>query len=999
MLCIATLGYAQIVADLGTGAAGTLGTKVPEGDRATLTSLTVKGEMDARDFMFIKEHLPALETLDLQNANIVYYEGEGGTMGGSNSNYYEANHIPAYAFKDNTSITKIVFPKSLIAVDYLCFYNTQLTEIDFSNTNLETIVNSAISANYKLTSVSLPVTLKEVGDCGLSYNYYLTSVKVAMADPSSVNAELMFGKSQKWDPEKQEYVKDEQGNPIWVENTPPANCVLYVPAGKTEAYKAIKPWSLFTTTEENADAPVLPTPELKFEKSAMTAKVGDAPFKNTLTNPANVTVTYTSSDEKVASVDAEGLITVLAQGVTTITATSKATAEYSEATASFLLTVESAEVVPGNTVDMGIGAAGTLEAKIPESDRATLTSLTIKGEIDVRDFKFLRDQLPALETLDLLHAKIAFYQGADGTMNGDNYYEEGVLPAYAFQNNTSVTKVVFPNSLTGIGYCAINNSSLKEIDLSQTQVATVAGSGLAQNNSLNAVSLPATLKKIENYGLAFNTQMTSLKVAVQDPTQLDATLMLGVRYKYDNENHQYVTDENGNLVIESEEVPPTACVLYVPVGKVDAYKALKPWSLFTEIKEIVTGDPSKKNPELNFEKAAVTAKVGDAPFKNTLNNPENVVVAYTSSDEAVATVDAEGMITVLAPGISTITVTSEATEIYNEATASFQLTVKGNATYKDGIAEMGTGAAGTLSTLIPQEEMDVLTELTIIGEIDARDFKFLRDQLSALEKLDLKDAVIVAYTGADGSYEYGDETTEYEPNHLPSNAFYSNTSLLEIVFPTSLSVIDYLALSNTQLTVLDFSNTQLRVLDSSSVERNAMLTSVVFPSTLKFAAERSLANNPALTSFTCHVADPKDITDGIRGMFGIEYKRDPVTGEYIEENGEYIVESITTAPEGCVLYVPEASVELYKADADWSDLFTSIVAIGTVAIDKEVARMPLQVTQGGLCVNADAAMLRVYDVAGQLVYQQKVEGEAQIALRSGLYIIQLGGKAQRVVIP
>lgn len=650
--------------------------------------------------------------------------------------------------------------------------------------------------------------------------------------------------------------------------------------------------------------------------------------------------------------------------------------------------------------DLGVGAAGTLETKVPESDRATLTSLTIKGEMDVRDFVFIKNNLPALQTLDMQEANIMYYEGTGGTMDGSNYYEEGHLPSYAFQDNASIEKIVFPKSLVQLDYLSLYNTQLEEMDFSDTKLKIIAGSTISSNNKLLSISLPATLTKVDNFGISYNRLLTTLNVGVQDPTQLDAALMFGVNYKYDYENHQYVTDENGNLVVESEEVPPTECILYVPAGKVDAYKAIKPWSLFTEIKEIVTGDSSKKNPELNFEKAAVTAKVGDAPFKNTLNNPENVVVAYTSSDEAVATVDAEGLITVLSPGVTTITVTSEATEIYNEATASFQLTVKGNATYKDGIAQMGTGAAGTLAALIPETEMEALAELTIIGEIDARDFKFLRDQLPALEKLDLKEAVIVAYTGADGSYEYGDETTEYEPNHLPSNAFYSKSSLVEVVFPISLNAIDYLALSNTQLTELDFSNTQLRVLDSSSIERNAMLTSVVFPSTLEFVAERSLANNPALTSFTCYVANPKDITDGIRGMFGIEYKRDPATGEYIEdENGEYIVENIIPAPENCVLYVPESSVELYKADADWSDLFTSIVAIGTVSIEKESAQMPLQVTQGGLCVNADAAMLRVYDVAGNLVYQQIVEGEAQIALRSGLYIIQLGGKAQRVVIP
>ena len=987
MLCIATLGYAQTIIDLGTGAAGTLSTKVTD---TSLTTLTVKGEIDARDFVFIKT-LENLQTLDLQDANIMFYEGEGGTMGPND--YYEANHLPAYAFKEST-LTKLVFPKSLVAVDYTCLFGTDLEEMDFSNTKLETIVGSAISQNKAMKSISLPATLKKIDNYGISFNNALTEFKVAVEDPTKMNVAEMFGVNYKYDYEKNQYVKDDNGNMIVdYEYAPPADCVLYVPAGKTEAYKALKPWSLFSKFEEfSTGNPDLTTPELKFENETVIAKVGDAPFKNTLTNPENVTVTYASSNEKVATVDAEGLLTILASGVTTITVTSEATDKYNAATASFQLTVQGAEgTATGNVVDMGTGAAGTLSTKVTDT---SLTTLTVKGEIDARDFVFIKT-LENLQTLDLQDASIVYYQGEGGTMGPNDYYEANHLPTYAFKEST-LTKIVFPKSLVALDYMCLYGTDLEEMDFSNTKLETIVNSTISQNKAMKSISLPATLKEIGNFGISFNNALTEFKVAVEDPTKMNVAEMFGVNYKYDYEKNQYVKDDNGNMIVDYEYAPPADCVLYVPAGKTEAYKALKPWSLFSKFEEFSTGNPDLTTPELKFENETVIAKVGDAPFKNTLTNPENVTVTYASSNEKVATVDAEGLVTIVGPGEATITATSEATDKYNAATASFKLIVKSVATFKDGVVQMGTGAAGTLSRVIPEAELEALTELTIKGEIDARDFKFMRDKLT-VQTLDLTDAVIVAYTGAEGTYSYGDENTEYEANHLPSNAFDGQSYFLEVIFPTSMEAVDYLALSNTKLVDLDFSKTQLKTIDSSSIERNFNLASITLPSTFKFAAERALANNPELKKFTCYVENPASME--IRGIFGIEYEVNPDTNEYVEVDGEYVVKGITPAPDNCILYVPEASVELYKANEDWNSLFETILPIGgSSSIKSEVAQMPLQVAQGALCVNA-TAMVRVYDVTGKLVHQQNVEGEAQIALRSGLYIIQMDGKAQRVVIP
>ena len=62
----------------------------------------------------------------------------------------------------------------------------------------------------------------------------------------------------------------------------------------------------------------------------------------------------------------------------------------------------------------------------------------------------------------------------------------------------------------------------------------------------------------------------------------------------------------------------------------------------------------------------------------TLTNPGNQAVTYTSSNENVSTIDADGHITILAEGESTITATAEESDAYEASSASFTLTVEGS---------------------------------------------------------------------------------------------------------------------------------------------------------------------------------------------------------------------------------------------------------------------------------------------------------------------------------
>ena len=83
-------------------------------------------------------------------------------------------------------------------------------------------------------------------------------------------------------------------------------------------------------------------PQLRWSAQQYDITIGETGSFPSLTNEYGVNVTYTSSDENVASIADNGEITILAGGRTTITASSEKTKRYDASSASYTLTVHKA---------------------------------------------------------------------------------------------------------------------------------------------------------------------------------------------------------------------------------------------------------------------------------------------------------------------------------------------------------------------------------------------------------------------------------------------------------------------------------------------------------------------------------------------------------------------------------------------------------------------------------------------------------------------------------
>ena len=103
----------------------------------------------------------------------------------------------------------------------------------------------------------------------------------------------------------------------------------------TTNYENIKATLTFHPTDKQ------PQDGFKFENSSVTRTYGDADFTLAAAGAAaGSIVTYESSDQTVATVDANGKVTILKAGGTVITAMAAETAAHEQATATYTLTVE-----------------------------------------------------------------------------------------------------------------------------------------------------------------------------------------------------------------------------------------------------------------------------------------------------------------------------------------------------------------------------------------------------------------------------------------------------------------------------------------------------------------------------------------------------------------------------------------------------------------------------------------------------------------------------------
>ena len=134
--------------------------------------------------------------------------------------------------------------------------------------------------------------------------------------------------------------------------------------------------------------------------------------------------------------------------------------------------------------------AGQLASQLPDH---SITSLSVTGTLDARDFKFMRDSLPELATVDLSGVVILAYDNVQAPVfESVQSYAAASIPCTSFMGK-KLTAITLPSSLKSIGFGAFAGCrQLKAVSVPETvdSIASYAFNG----TGLTAITLPERVR-------------------------------------------------------------------------------------------------------------------------------------------------------------------------------------------------------------------------------------------------------------------------------------------------------------------------------------------------------------------------------------------------------------------------------------------------------------------------------------------------------------------------
>ena len=400
---------------------------------------------------------------------------------------------------------------------------------------------------------------------------------------------------------------------------------------------------------------------IALDKTEATMTVGETLQLNATVLPADVTngdVTWSTSDATIATVDENGLVTALAVGNVTITAT---TADGTELTATCAITVNPI-VATSITLDK-------TEATMLIGETLQLTATVLPENVANGDVTW--------STSDATIATV----------------ENGLVTALAVGNVTITATTADGTELTATCAITVNPIVATSIALDKTEAAMLIGETLqltatvlpenVTNGDVTWSTSDEAIATVEN-GLvtALAVGNVTITATTADGTELTATCAITVNPIVAT---SIALDKTEATMLIGETLQLTATVLPENVTNGDVTWSTSDEAIATVENGLVTAlavgnvtitattaDGTELtatcaitvNPilaeSIALDKTEATMNIGETLQLTATVLPENVTsddLAWTSSDEAIATVE-NGLVTAVAPGNVTITATT-----------------------------------------------------------------------------------------------------------------------------------------------------------------------------------------------------------------------------------------------------------------------------------------------------------------------------------------------------
>ena len=484
-------------------------------------------------------------------------------------------------------------------------------------------------------------------------------------------------------------------------------------------------WSRPTQNTSNSSNPEKKAATISYATSSVSKTFGDADFINDLTNTGDGTVTYSSSDPAVATVNAAtGLVSIKGNGTATITATvtdgEKFT--YATKTATYTLGVGTAAMTVTATGYTGTydGAAHGITVTVAAPDGATVKYGTAAGSYT----------LSASPTYTDAGSYTVYYQVTkEGytTISDSKTVEIAKAAATISFAESSVSKTFgndpFTNKLTNTGDGAVtyesSNKAVAEVDAS-TGLVTIKGNGDA--------TIKATVTDGTNYTYA--TKSVSFALGVGTAT-LSVTAK-GYNDVYDGAAHGITVTATSGATIKygttEGNYDKTSSPTYTDVGTYKVYYQVTKTGFTT-----VTGSETVI---INEASMSVSASGYSKPYDGnahgitvTVTSPSGTTIMYGTTEGVY---DLTSSPTYTDAGTKTVyyqvtkdnykTVTGSATVEISKIAGSISFTTTeitkkyGEAAFKNEATKTGDGTVSYSSNATAVAEVNSSTgEVTIKG--------------------------------------------------------------------------------------------------------------------------------------------------------------------------------------------------------------------------------------------------------------------------------------------
>jgi hypothetical protein len=483
--------------------------------------------------------------------------------------------------------------------------------------------------------------------------------------------------------------------------------------------------------------------------------------------------------------------------------------------------------------------AGNLESILTAGDLDTVTHLTLKGSLDYRDFALFRSgKFYSLTDLNLKEVSIEAY----GT------YKKNILPNKSFVFCIDLKNVTLPTSLIVIEDSAFYScTGLRSVTILDS-TTTIGIGAFRKCYRLNTVILPPSLKIIGNYAFELCQALSSMTLPASvtyigdiafSPSPFDTPIPDSVKHlgsgAFSNTN---ITQANIPPTLDS--IPDFAfsgCSYLTSVSilgtvhyiGINAFKS----SGITEVTLPTSIDSIRESTFSDCTKlASVTlpgtiSYIGDYAFKNcsgltTISLPASVTkigdyAFYNCSGltsfhiEAPTPIDLTTSYHVfdfIDKHLCTLYVPAGSLNAYENAVGWNDFVriseSKDSVTYETGdttsIVKRVSISAGGLRTVLTDNELKNITELTVSGDIDYRDFVTMRYWMPKLSIVDLKGTTVKEYN------------SKYQDDEIPYDAFRNCNALTKVILPSKLLSIDeYVFCNCTSLKEIVFSDTLFNI--------------------------------------------------------------------------------------------------------------------------------------------------------------------------------------------